>query len=372
MKAQRGEVSWRSPAEAPTLVADAASAVLEYVVTEEKTYLFVLTKGSPSPQVYTLEISRKDLGQRVSAFRNLLGRRSLDVRRPAAQLYELLVGPARNQIADKTKLVIVSDDVLWEVPFQALEGAGGRYLVQDHAVSYAPSLAALREMGSRRKELPRRYALLALGNPALDAPAIERLHTVYRGEALGPLPDAEREVRSLAQLYGKERSRVYVGAEAREGRLKEEGGSFRVLHLATHGILNDASPMYSQLVLSAEGGSGEEDGLLEAREVVDLDLEADLAVLSACETGRGRVGAGEGMIGLSWAFFVAGCPTTVVSQWKVESASTTELMLAFHRNLMKGKSKAQALRSAALKLLGDRRYRHPFYWAGFVVIGDAS
>ena len=143
-----------------------------------------------------------------------------------------------------------------------------------------------------------------------------------------------------------------------------------MLHLATHGILNDASPMYSHLVLSAEGGSGEEDGLLEAWEVIDLDLEADLAVLSACETGRGRVGAGEGMIGLSWAFFVAGCPTTVVSQWQVESASTTELMLAFHRNLMKGESKAQALRSAALKLLGDRRYRHPFYWAGFVVIGE--
>ena len=225
LKAQRGEVSWRSPAEALALVADAASAVLEYVVTEEKTYLFVLTKGSPSPQIYTLEISRKDLGQRVSAFRNLLGRRSLDVRRPAAQLYELLVGPARTQIADKTKLVIVSDDVLWEVPFQALEGAGGRYLVQDYAVSYAPSLAALREMGSRRKQLPKRHALFALGNPALDAPAIERLHSLYRGEALDPLPDAEREVRSLAQLYGKERSRVYVGAEAREGRLKKEGGA---------------------------------------------------------------------------------------------------------------------------------------------------
>jgi CHAT domain-containing protein len=78
------------------------------------------------------------------------------------------------------------------------------------------------------------------------------------------------------------------------------------------------------------------------------------------------------MIGLSWAFFVAGCPTTVVSQWKVESASTTELMLRFHRNLMKGESKARALQSAALKMLGDSRYRHPFYGAGFVVIGDAS
>ena len=101
-------------------------------------------------------------------------------------------------------------------------------------------------------------------------------------------------------------------------------------------------------------------------------MHADLAVLSACETGRGRPGAGEGVIGLSWAFFVAGCPTTVVSQWKVESASTTELMLAFHRNLRSGRSKALALQAAALKLLRESRYRHPFYWAGFVVVGDGS
>jgi CHAT domain-containing protein/Tfp pilus assembly protein PilF len=372
LKAQRGEVSPPSPAEAAALVTDAASAILEYVVTEERTYLFVLTKGSPPLQVHTLEIARKDLGRRVSAFRERLGRRSLDVRRPAVQLYELLLGPARKQIAGKTKLVIVSDDVLWDVPFQALEVAGGRYLVEDYAVSYAPSITALRVMASRRKEPAGQLELLAVGNPALDKPAVERLHSIYRGEALGPLPHAEREVRSLAELYGRERSRVYVGADAREERVKAEAGRYRVLHLATHGILNDASPMYSQLVLSPEGGSGKEDGLLEAWEVIDLDLKADLAVLSACETGRGRAGAGEGLIGLSWAFFVAGCPATVASQWKVESASTTELMLAFHRRLRAGASKAGALRAAALKLLRDSRYRHPFYWAGFVIVGDGS
>jgi CHAT domain-containing protein len=107
-----------------------------------------------------------------------------------------------------------------------------------------------------------------------------------------------------------------------------------------------------------------------------LDLKADLAVLSACETARGRVGAGEGMIGLSWALFVAGCPTAVVSHWKVESASTTELMLEFHRQLKSQMasaagdfSSARALREAALKLQRMSAYRHPFYWAGFVVAG---
>jgi CHAT domain-containing protein len=105
---------------------------------------------------------------------------------------------------------------------------------------------------------------------------------------------------------------------------------------------------------------------------MELDLKADLAVLSACETARGRIGAGEGVIGLSWALFVAGCPTTVVSQWQVESASTTELMVGFHRRLRDGAGKAEALRGAALALMADDRYNHPFYWAGFIVIGAAN
>src|SRR6185295_5222363 len=113
------------------------------------------------------------------------------------------------------------------------------------------------------------------------------------------------------------RSEVFVGPDAREDRVKAEAGSFAVLHLATHGVLNDSSPMYSHLVFSQAEGSATEDGLLETWEIMNLDLKARLVVLSACETARGRVTAGEGMIGLAWALFVAGCPTAVVSQWKV-------------------------------------------------------
>ena len=152
-----------------------------------------------------------------------------------------------------------------------------------------------------------------------------------RDEKLEPLPEAEQEVRALGQLYGTQHSKVYVGREAREDRVKTEAGQAGILHFATHGTLNNASPMYSHLVLAQ--GDTNEDGLLEAWELMQLDLKADLAVLSACETARGRFGAGEGMIGLTWALFVAGVPTTVVSQWQVESASTRDLMLHFHRAL---------------------------------------
>jgi CHAT domain-containing protein len=135
--------------------------------------------------------------------------------------------------------------------------------------------------------------------------------------------------------------------------------------------------MYSHLVLSQAEQDEKEDGLLEAWEMMNLDLHADLVVLSACETARGRIAPGEGVIGMSWALFVAGAPTTVVSQWKVESASTTELMLNFHRNIKAGMqnpnlgmTKAKALQAAAIKLLRSGKYAHPFYWAGFVVVGE--
>ena len=169
---------------------------------------------------------------------------------------------------------------------------------------------------------------------------------------------------------------MYVGAAAREDRFKAESGSARVLHLAAHGILQSASPMDSHVLLSQSGEAGEEDGLLEAWELMDMDLSAELAVLSACETALGRLGAGEGIIGLTWALFVAGVPASVVSQWKVDSASTTDLMIDFHRRLRvvrpgpSGFGKAAALRQASLMLLRSNEYRHPFYWAGFVLIGD--
>jgi CHAT domain-containing protein len=105
----------------------------------------------------------------------------------------------------------------------------------------------------------------------------------------------------------------------------------------------------------AHGDDAKEEGLLEVWEIMQMDLQADLAVLSACETARGRIGAGEEVIGLSWALFVAGCPTTVVSQWKVESSSTTDLMLAFHANLKSGATKSEALRQAAMKLMTNKK-----------------
>jgi CHAT domain-containing protein len=201
---------------------------------------------------------------------------------------------------------------------------------------------------------------------------IERAEAPLRGARLDPLPEAEEEVKALGRYYGASRSKVYVGAEAREDRAKAEAGRARILHFATHGTLDNAAPMYSHLVLAP--GDNHEDGLLEAWEIMQMDLKAELVVLSACETARGRYGEGEGVIGLTWALFVAGAPATIVSQWNVESASTRDLMLNFHRHLRAlskaEMTKAEALRLSALKLMRNPETSHPFYWAGFVLVGD--
>jgi CHAT domain-containing protein/Tfp pilus assembly protein PilF len=386
LKIRRGGAPIIKAEELTALPPDDASALLEYVVTEDVTYLFAITKAPSGPaaetQVFALPIKQTELAKQIESFRSQLAGRDLGFRAAARQLYDLLLKPAQAMLRGKSSLVIAPDDKLWELPFQALLADDGRYVIERSAVSYAPSLTVLREMMAERdkRRAGRRaetagYPLLALGNPAIGKETIERAALALRDEKLDPLPAAEREVKALGQLYGGARSKVYIGAEAREDRLKAEAGQARVLHFATHGILDNASPMYSHLVL-AQGGTNE-DGLLEAWELMQLDLKADLAVLSACETARGRFGAGEGMIGLSWALFIAGVPTTVVSQWKVESASARDLMISFHRQALtspaaeKSKAtKAEALRQAALKMMKSPETRHPFYWAGFVLVGD--
>ncbi|HMB29784.1 MAG TPA: CHAT domain-containing tetratricopeptide repeat protein, partial [Blastocatellia bacterium] len=364
LKTQRGEASIIKAEELKTLLPDATGALLEYVVAEDRTYLFAITKAAGRDeaelQVYTIPIKKAELAKQTESFREQLAGRNLGFRASAHKLYDLLLKPAQGLLSGKSSLVIAPDDKLWELPFQALLDGDGRYAIEKSAVSYVPSLTVLREMqaqsGKRRPgaraETPG-YPLLALGNPAVGKEPIERSAVALRDEKLDPLPEAEKEVKALGQLYGGARSKVYVGAEAREDRLKAEATQARVLHFATHGVLDNAAPMYSHLVLAQ--GDKNEDGLLEAWELMQLDLKADLAVLSACETARGRFGAGEGMIGLTWALFIAGVPSTVVSQWKVESASTRELMLDFHRSLRamsrNPAAKAEALRMAALKVM---------------------
>ncbi|MDT4897388.1 MAG: hypothetical protein QOH25_2465 [Acidobacteriota bacterium] len=406
LKVQRGETEPLTINEIGELIPDTRTALLEYVVTEEKTYLFVLTKGergqgdssSVEVKVFPINIKAQAMANRVSDFRQKLATNSLDFREPAQQLYDLLLKPAQQALAGKTTVCIVPAGALWELPFQALQSGQTRYFLEDASIFYVHSLSILREM-KRKGALVRAVdtvgnrerggaaiiktgagtapaqTLLAFGNPQLSNSLLAQAKSIYRDLPLNSLPEAEREVRSLVEIYGQKTSKVLTGAAAQEATVKAEAGNYQILHFATHGTLDNDNPLYSRLLLASS--TDKEDGFLEAREIMKLDLHAELAVLSACQTARGHVSAGEGLIGMSWALFVAGTPTTVASQWKVDSASTSRLMVDFHRFLSaqestggRGTNKAEALRRAALKLLSDPKYKHPFYWAGFVVVGN--
>jgi CHAT domain-containing protein/Tfp pilus assembly protein PilF len=377
LKVQRGEAAPITAAEAAALIPDRSTAIVEFVVADEKSYLIVLTKDQPKAAsalkitLYPITITANQLSERVDQFRRMLAGRDLNYQDTARQLYDLLLKPAEEQLRGTKTLCVVPDRALWELPFQALQPRAGVHLIENYTLFYAPSLTVLREVTKQPSTSTRNRSLLAFGNPQLSEGPGDKI----RGdlERFGPLPEAEHEVKTLARLYGAAHSRVFIGAEAREGVAKAEAAKYEVLHFATHGLLDNRNPMFSFLTLAQKAGDPKEDGLLEAREIINMDLHAKLAVLSACQTARGWVGAGEGVIGMSWALFGAGVPTTVASQWNVDSASTTSLMIDFHRRLTTRKTKAtkaEALRQAELGLLRSERYRHPFYWAGFVMIGD--
>ncbi|HEX4961256.1 MAG TPA: CHAT domain-containing protein [Thermoanaerobaculia bacterium] len=378
LRTQRLELPDWTLETARALLKTGDTALLEYAVQEASTLLFVVTadgasSSTPTVHLYRLAIGRAELTRRVEAFRRQLAQRDLRFRAPARSLYTLLLAPAAADLRGKRALGIVPDGALWDLPFQALQPGATEALLERHAVFYAPSLSFLAEVTARRPGKPGTEGaepptLLAVANPALG-PAVRSRASVLRSAGrLGPLPDAEREVRSLVQLYGAEHSKVYTAAQASEKAVKAEAGKYRVLHFATHALLDDRNPLYSSLVLSQQSREGE-DGLLEAWEVLGLHLDADLVVLSACETARGQPQAGEGMIGMSWALAAAGSPATLASQWEVDSASTSKLMTGFHRGWREGLGKAEALRQAALAVRRQERYRHPFYWAAFVLVG---
>ncbi|HMB78751.1 MAG TPA: CHAT domain-containing protein, partial [Vicinamibacterales bacterium] len=300
----RGDAQPDPVAAAAAVLGDARTAIVEFAVADEATYVFVVTRPdasaagqTPVVSAFTVPIASNALAARVEAYRRKLASRALDFQPDARALYDLLLKPARAALAGRTRLVIVPDAALWTIPFETLAPAAGRALIDDASVSYAPSIAVLRAMHERRAALDSkggRPRIVIAADPASDLPK---------------LPDAQRQALSLTALYGAARSRVFIGANATEPRVRAAASEATILHFATHGVVDDTNPMYSYLQLTRTGEvDAETDGRLEAWEILSLKLDAAVAVLTACDTARGTVGGGEGVVGLAWAFFAAGTP----------------------------------------------------------------
>ncbi|QQS49014.1 MAG: CHAT domain-containing protein [Acidobacteriota bacterium] len=351
---------------------------ISYSVTQHKTWVFLISNRPEGIEldVKSLEISREDLRASVLSLHRGLAERSLSFNTISRKVYDILIGPIEGALAGRNKLCFIPDDILWDVPFQTLINKDSRYLIENHSVSYAPSLSVYLQM--RRKRTPvladEDNSLLAFGNPIIGDETVQAIRDQQRGDNFEPLPHAELEVKTVVPIFSRGKSMALLGAEAEERVFKAKAGEYRTIHLATHGVLDNQNPLYSYLLLSRKEDDLEEDGILEAREILELDLNADMVVLSACETARGRIGSGEGVVGMAWAFFVAGCRSTIVSQWKVDSEGTAKFMIDFYRAFEASRrqgnpSRAEALRAAALGMMKNIRHRHPYYWAGFVMIG---
>jgi CHAT domain-containing protein len=362
LRLDRAEFAPLTLAEAAELLPDAQTALIEYVSAKDALYGFALTRaaaGKVSLVGRRLPLPRDELAQQARDLRGRLASADYDFQKTATTLYAKLIAPFETTLKGKRTVCIVPDGPLWNVPFAALLEPGGRYWIQDYALFEAPSLTALRETRRLRMHGRTRAAVFAVGDPAMPT-------------GFAPLPETAEEVRQVGEIYGPGASVIYTGAAATVERWRTAAPSYSIVHLATHGVLNDVNPLYCYLVLAR---GGKDDGMLEAREILGLNLQAQLAILSACETGRGLIRYGEGVIGMSWAFLAAGTPATLVSQWKVESDSTSRLMIGFHRHFAGAasttwKGKAEALRQAMLQVQSLPNYRHPVYWAGFTIIGD--
>ncbi|MGH7769873.1 MAG: CHAT domain-containing protein, partial [Candidatus Binatia bacterium] len=325
---------------------DPGVTMLEYFVVRGAVLLWVVEKDRV--RFVNIPIARTELVAKVTSFRDTvyqLGEKKKfsDI---SQELYRLLIEPALPHVRGK-EILVIPHDVLHYLPFQALLSGQDKYFIQDYPIYYLSSASLMQFTHEKRRAGGERA--LIMGNPSL-------------GDEAYNLRFAEREAKEVAGAYAK--SEVFLKAEASKPRAVSFGPKSDVLHFAVHAELNEDDPMSSALLLAPEGGG---DGRLNVAEIFSLHLKADMVVLSACETGLGKLSNGDELVGLTRAFIYAGTPSIVTTLWKVNDRSSYELMREFYRQLKTGK-KSEALRQAQLKTM--KEFPEPFYWAAYQLTGE--
>jgi filamentous hemagglutinin family protein len=268
------------------------------------------------------------------------------------QLHQRLIEPIADLLPTNPndRVVFVPQEQLFLVPFAALQNSKSEFLIQKHTVSTAPAIQLLGLNSGRARPTPNPKTLI-IGNPK-PMPA-----------DYAPLPGSENEAKAIGNLLNV---RPLIAQEATEANVKAQINQANIIHLATHGSFDENNPLQGAIALAP---AGKEDGLLTAEEMLKLSLQADLVVLSACDTGRGKI-TGDGVLGLSRSWLAAGAPSLVVSLWEVDDNSTSELMLNFYKALQQQPDKAIALRSAMLQTM--QKYPSPRDWSAFTLVGVPS
>jgi hypothetical protein len=271
------------------------------------------------------------------------------------ELHSLLIEPVADLLPDDPNalVVFIPTEELFLVPFPALQNSNGQTLIERHTMATSPSIQVLDLTYQRRQQIAylttESTNALIVGNPA------------PMPNQLSELPYSEEEAKAIAQLLN---TQPVLGNEATETLIRQQIPTARLIHFATHGLFNEADPLQGAIAFSPDN---EQDGLLTAEELLTQSIQADLVVLSACETGQGRI-TGDGVIGLARSLIQSGTPSVLVSLWQVPDDATATLMTAFYNHHQSGMNYAQALRHAMLDT--QQQYPNPHQWAAFMLVGS--
>lgn len=344
---------------------DGETALLYFSLGKERSFVWLLDAGALTsrelPPRREIEAAARKLHQLLAESHQRTARSQVFT--ASARLSEMLLGPLAGRLSAR-RIWLVPDGVLHYVPFGALPAPGaaeGLPLLADHEIVRVPSLAVLHAL--RRDTVSRRPApgLLAV----LAAPEF--------GGKYPPLFHSRNEADALLALVPPRDRFAALGVDAnRDAVLSGELGRYRILHVATHALIDAEQPELSGIVLSLVDSQGKpRDGLLRTHEIYDLELPAELVVLSACQTALGKEMRGEGLVGLTGGLMYAGAKRVVVSLWSVSDRATAELMQRFYRGMLEeGLTPPAALRQAQLSMAQEPQWRAPFFWAGFVLLGE--
>lgn len=373
---------------APTLtqlrhqLAATGTTLVEYFATDSVFYLFRITAED-----LQLRQVRRDAQLDSAIYRTAAIQHAGDIDQfatDAHRLYRSLLAPALSSLPYTAELVIIPDGPLHYLPFQILlEKAPSPetlaaenwrelpYLIKTKNIRYEYSAALLLEQSPRRRPHQHYYSGFApafSGQPLASrgiGSAVANRH--WRGGLIPDLKQNRPEVQTVHQLLRT--GQAFLAEAATERAFKQIAPQCRLLHLATHACADDEDPLYSQILFSPDSA---EDGALHAYELYNMQLSADLAVLSACQTGAGRLQRGEGVMSLSRAFKYAGCPNIVMSLWNADDDASKNIILRFFEHLKAGQNKDDALSQAQRDYLRQATLAeaHPSRWATFVLIGD--
>jgi CHAT domain-containing protein len=345
-----------------------SEAVLEYVIDDPASYCLIITRTKQRIAKLT---GKRTISPVVAAYLKEVKAKHA-ARAEARRLYQLLL-ESLPETQSKDQLVVVRDGDLHLVPFDALIDTHNHYVVESQTVVYAPSAASLFLLRTAVRPKNATPGLLAVGGVPYDHSGLNK-SAITRGFSeggLSNLPSSEDEARVAVEALPDRLNKLLVGDDATETAFKK-ATNHRVIHLAVHALANERRPDRAALVLLSDPMSGE-DGFLETSEIVQLPLNADLVVLSACDTAVGPVEGEEGISTLSRAFLLAGARTVVSTLWSIDDDSTLYLMKNFYAEVARKKPASYALRMAKQQMLNTfgPTKALPYYWAGFIVEGLA-